>query len=70
MGKIFKVMILLERKNKEIEQLSSRLLKQKAINDELLLQNSNDETEVSSISSQKNQQEQEIVQNNQEMKEL
>ncbi|CAD8183676.1 unnamed protein product [Paramecium octaurelia] len=70
MGKLFKVMIQFERKNKEIEQLSQRLLKQKAINDELLLQNSSDETEVSSQSQQKNEPEQEIVQNNQEMKEL
>ncbi|CAD8168866.1 unnamed protein product [Paramecium pentaurelia] len=70
LGKLFKIMIQLERKNKEIEQLSQRLLKQKAINDELLLQNSSDETEVSSYSSQKNQQEQVNVQNNSEMKDL
>ncbi|CAK86582.1 unnamed protein product (macronuclear) [Paramecium tetraurelia] len=63
-------MIQFERKNKEIEQLSQKLLKQKAINDELLLQNSSDETEVSSQSQQKNEHEQEGVQNNQEIKEL
>ncbi|CAK86579.1 unnamed protein product (macronuclear) [Paramecium tetraurelia] len=70
LGKLFKVMIQFERKNKEIEQLSQKLLKQKAINDELLLQNSSDETEVSSQSQQKNEHEQEGVQNNQEIKEL